>query len=823
MGYKRLRDLVACTWNVRSLVENSGDIRVCRKRCLHNGVSAGADVVDKKLDLLVGELQRYGVSVAGIQETKWFGKDIWPASYGYTLLHSGRPIPGDSDIVNRQEGVGILLDKRASAAWRRGGEVWKAVSSRLISMRLRWASSDGRRSSKARGSFVTIVCGYAPTARGPSCVKSMFLEELQNTLDAVPENDILLLLGDFNARIGVRDSDDGLWSNVIGGHGLEERNLAGEEFLQVCELNQLLIMNTWFQKKQIHYGTWMHPATKLCHMIDFIVMRQSQRMCCIDVQVMRGANCWTDHYLVRVRLRIALPRYSDKQQRPLPFAVHKFAVQGVLDSYRRSLELALNATATSSGCAVEDSWHALRSCIVSSAETSIGRGKRSDPEWFTESSETLNPLIEAKNKAHLKFLQIGTRSCRQRFRKCQRMVKKAVDKAKEKWILTIATEGEEAVKDGRVRWNCVHRLQRISAGRRPVRPTAVLKEDGELTQGPTEVLERWHQHFKKLLNVKSVFNVEVINAMAVLPLRLDLDYPPTMEELDVALSKLKKNKAGGLSGILPELVLFGGPALWDRLLLLLRDIWGSGHVVDDWRNALIVPVPKKGNLQSCDNWRGISLLDVIGKILARIIQDRLQVIAESILPDSQSGFRKGRGCLDMIFVARQLMEKAREHGDSLYVMFVDLKKAYDSVPREALWQVLQKCGVPPQMLEIIKSFHEGMCAEVRVGHDTTDCFEVKNGLRQGCTMAPTLFNIYFNAMVSCWRDECGEAGVMVLYKLGRRLVGDRTVKSKLHHVKITDATYTHTHTHTHAHIHTYTHTHTHTHTNCFLDMLYSPC
>ena len=178
--------------------------------------------------------------------------------------------------------------------------------------------------------------------------------------------------------------------------------------------------------------------------------------------------------------------------------------------------------------------------------------------------------------------------------------------------------------------------------------------------------------------------MEVSNAMAVLPRRLDLDYPPTMEELDVALSKLKKNKAGELSGILPELVLFDGPALWDRLLSLLQDIWRSGHAVDDWRNALIVPVPKKGNLQSCDNWRGISLLDVIGKIFARIIQDRLQVFAESILPDSQSGFRKGHGCLDMIFVARQLMEKACEHGDSLYVMFVGLKKAYDSVPREAL-------------------------------------------------------------------------------------------------------------------------------------------
>ena len=66
---------------------------------------------------------------------------------------------------------------------------------------------------------------------------------------------------------------------------------------------------------------------------------------------------------------------------------------------------------------------------------------------------------------------------------------------------------------------------------------------------------------------------------------------------------------------------------------------------------------KKGNLQSCDNWRGISLLDVVGKVFARIVQERLQVIAEGLLPDYQCGFRKGRECTDMIFAARQLMEK----------------------------------------------------------------------------------------------------------------------------------------------------------------------
>ena len=94
---------------------------------------------------------------------------------------------------------------------------------------------------------------------------------------------------------------------------------------------------------------------------------------------------------------------------------------------------------------------------------------------------------------------------------------------------------------------------------------------------------------------------------------------------------------------------------------------------------MIVPVPKKGNLQSCDNWRGISLLDVVGKVMGRVFQERLQVIAEELLPDSQCKFWRVKGCMDMIFVARQLMEKTREHEDSLFMMFADLKKAYDFV------------------------------------------------------------------------------------------------------------------------------------------------
>ena len=231
----------------------------------------------------------------------------------------------------------------------------------------------------------------------------------------------------------------------------------------------------------------------------------------------------------------------------------------------------------------------------------------------------------------------------------------------------------------------------------------------------------------------------------------------------------------------------GGAELWDRIVKLMQEVWEEEEVVGDWKDAEIVPIPKKGNLQVCDNWRGISLLDVVGKIFARVVQERLQVIAENILPESQCGFRKGRGCIDMIFAARQLVEKTREHDDSLFVLFIDLRKAYDSVPRSALWRVLEKVGVPPKMLRIIKSFHEGMRAEVRVGTSTTDSIEVRNGLRQGCTLAPTLFNIYYSAVVENWRNRCPVAGVNVRYKHGRKLVGDRTAKSRLAEVRVKES------------------------------------
>ena len=142
------------------------------------------------------ELKRYHVGVAGIQETKWFGSDVWEID-GCTLLHSGRRLPDDGEPAVRGEGVGIVLDPRAAAAWRESGEVWEAVSSRLVTARFKAVRAGQRRPGGFREKkdiFVSIVSAYAPTAKAPPGIQSSFRGELQSVLDRIPSSDILLLM-----------------------------------------------------------------------------------------------------------------------------------------------------------------------------------------------------------------------------------------------------------------------------------------------------------------------------------------------------------------------------------------------------------------------------------------------------------------------------------------------------------------------------------------------------------------------------------------------------------------------------------------------------
>ena len=127
-----------------------------------------------------------------------------------------------------------------------------------------------------------------------------------------------------------------------------------------------------------------------------------------------------------------------------------------------------------------------------------------------------------------------------------------------------------------------------------------------------------------------------------------------MSDIIVALRKMKNGKAGGNSNIPPEMIKAAccQKDFMTLLLDLVHTVWRERRVPRDLSYTIFIPIPKKGDLSRCDNWHGIALLEVVGKVVARVIQDRLQHMAEGELPESQCGFRKGRGCSDMLFVLR---------------------------------------------------------------------------------------------------------------------------------------------------------------------------
>ena len=258
------------------------------------------------------------------------------------------------------------------------------------------------------------------------------------------------------------------------------------------------------------------------------------------------------------------------------------------------------------------------------------------------------------------------------------------------------------------------------------------------------------------------------------PLRPEIAAPPSEEELRSALRKMNSGKAGGESGILPEMLRAAcGEEDYMKLLLeLVGGVWRQCEVPTDWRDVVLVPLPKKGDLSSCDNWRGIALLEVVGKVVARVLQERLQKLADDLLPESQCGFRKVRSCTDMIFTIRQLVEKSWEDTTKSFFTFIDLKKAYDSITRVAMWRVLKKLGVPEKTVQLINSFHREVKAQIRLDGSLLEQFEESNGLRQGCCVAPVLINLYSCVVVERWQakmEEAEGAGIRLCFKYDQRL------------------------------------------------------
>ena len=190
--------------------------------CTHN--------VCRRTAMVVNEMRRYKLSILGVSEVRWLGFGRVRTSKGEVILYSGA-----EEIHHR--GVGIILNREAQECLME----WAPINERIIRARF-----------YSRFAKTTVLQTYAPTNEACEEEKEDFYEQLHREIEKTPKHDILLLMGDVNAKVRTANEQ---WKGTIGTEGIEVMNENGELFLEFCAINDLVIGGTLFKHKDIHKFT----------------------------------------------------------------------------------------------------------------------------------------------------------------------------------------------------------------------------------------------------------------------------------------------------------------------------------------------------------------------------------------------------------------------------------------------------------------------------------------------------------------------------------------------------------------------------------------
>ncbi|KAI8519286.1 hypothetical protein Bbelb_025430 [Branchiostoma belcheri] len=717
-----------------------------------------SDRPERRTALIARELGKYNIDIAALSETRLAEEgSVTEPRGGYTFFWKGK-----AQNEDRIHGVGLAIKTKFL---NKLPDLPVPKNERL--MKLRFPLSSTR--------HVTVISVYAPTLVSSEEVKEKFYEDLDSLVKETPVEDKLILLGDFNTRVGTDYSN---WKGILGPHGTGKMNANGQLLLTLCAENNLTITNTLYRQADKYKTTWMHPRSKQWHMLDYAICRRRDISDFKITRAMRGAECWTDHRLIRSILRLHIAPNHQKKAAPTRafYNVDQLKHPHIREKFANSLDTKLHSHGPLSGSTTQQ-WDQFKEVVKEAAKSSLGPKRRPHQDWFDDNDDAILELLEEKRKAFSVWQNdLSSPSKRHRFKQLQRQTQAALRRMQDEWWVMKAAEIQHYC-DTKNSKKFFGALKTVFGPPKP--SNAPLKSaDGNLLKEKKAINNRWREHFSDLLNRPSTVSSEVLDSIPQRPTIDSLDCLPTLEELNVAINQTSAGKAPGKDSIPADIFKAMGPVALDNFHTLLINIWEEEDMPQEFRDATIVPLYKnKGSKAECGNYRGISLLSIAGKLLARIILNRLITVTEKHLPEAQCGFRPGRSTIDMIFAVRQVQEKCKEQNLDLYAVFIDLTKAFDTVSREALWSVLEKYGCPRKFVNLIRLFHDKMTGMVLCGGEASETFEISNGVKQGCVLAPILFNLFFTCVLNQALSDVRD-GVHLKYRTDGSLFDLRRLKAK---------------------------------------------
>ena len=649
-------------------------------------------------------------------------------------------------------------------------------------------------------SLTVCVCYLPPEHSWRHMDVDSFFSDLMKKVYEYQNDDHLVICGDFNARIGcesdyIEGVDDVKPREVID----ETLNSYGDHLLDflincnMCILNGRVGSNdfTHVSRRGRSVVDYVYvPHEKFAQLSDFSVHTMTDIINCFDLHSQKVSDhsviSWTKQLLNSTTgSDTLLPNNAGSPHVP------KYVLNDIPPSFlncEQSFQLLMDTIGKIENNLQQENdvtkaYQIFVDLILSEMEIKLKK-KRAVPKaakqhksrakayWNSELQDMWDKVSFAEQK-WLKFKgSTGVRnklreeycSVRDQFDKINRRAKRAFQLQEQKSLHDRLYD----VENPRDFWTQIGRIG-MSNERKTSIPIEVLVDDTVSTDYE-HVMRKWKNDYDCLYNSdnsNSDFDNrhlrEVTNSIAdpnnnVFPKPdcSSLNGPITYDEVYKAVYRAKLRKASGIDNIPSEILR--NECCVGLLFKIISFCFEHGCIPSEWAKGVIKPLPKGDDPRNPLNYRPITLIFIPCKIYANILNARLGKFLENgnILTDVQNGFRKDRSCQDHVYSLYSIINNRKLKKRDTFACFVDMKKAFDTVNRDCLWFKLLKAGIHGKILNAIQSLYKDVSCAVSINGDLTEWFPVRQGVKQGCGLSPTLFAIYINDLVNDINElNCG--------------------------------------------------------------------
>ena len=660
-----------------------------------------ADAISSKKEEFKNFILENKIDIYLLQETKLTPKDSTPSIPGYTVVRKDR-----EQLVGQEKarGGGVLIGIRDTIPFRQANFEIRSEDDKITE----WATIEIPVRGKSK---IRITNLYIPPASSnPGMISNVKTHKW-------PRKEYDIVLGDINAH-------SILWDNSARP---DERGAEVEEWLAEHDMHCLNSGEpTQYSKGKDQYSS---PDVSMVH---------SSRLDKFTWKVLDELGSNHKPLLITYEDDINVQKVNNQ-------AKYKWKINKAdWESYTQEIENKLPEQYTRKN--INKLEKILRKAITKAAQKHIGVKKvdnRAKP-WMTEEIK-----VEIKNRNELsRSIPTNRKAWVEACQKVSHMIKEEKTKRWKEYVESL----EQSTPDVQV-WRTIRQLD----GRNPPpNKNEALVVENKAYISDTEKARQFGKTYKNFSQIPTRKSDRKIRKAVRKALKEgeegvhESEREITMHEMSRAIHDSKANKAAGDDGIPYELIKHLGPKAKQFLLMLYNKCWIHKGIPRKWRTAIICPLLKHGkDPKDTISYRPISLTSCLGKILEKIVADRMIYVLENRLQltQNQAGFRQGRSTTDQILkLTQSVIDKFHgKAGETLTITtFFDYAKAYNKVWRDGLLYKMNQLGIPLRFIWYVRNFLSGRKTQVAVNNKKCDPFYLNEGLPQGSAISPLLFLIFIN-------------------------------------------------------------------------------